>query len=140
MKYRGSFLEFTHQRNADLIRAFRLQLLNHKHSDVASISRCIADMPSARFWVSEERAAIVLARMLKGIPLPEDMRQPKREMFCELFRRLKKLMLTTPGMPMRKMAAILVTSPAPKFYMAPSSIRETIYKIRNGYYDRRRRR
>ena len=44
-----------------------------------------------RFWVSEQRAAGVVGKMLAGHDPTADMYEEKREMYREIFRRFMKL-------------------------------------------------
>lgn len=98
----------------------------------------IACMPSVRFWVSEERAAIVVGKMLRGEKL-EKMRPLKKEMYEEICRRVKELQEKEPGMSIYQCCIQVVNSPAPKFYMTPLSIRETIYKIKREWFKERKK-
>lgn len=139
MKYHGSILEFTHARNADLMRAYRCQVAAMRHINGAELGKRIVNMPSARFWVSEERAAVVISQLLKGRPALLGMRKPKREMFEEVYRRYLDLRdKMPPGTSPHDIICAVVNSPAPKFYMAPETATETIYKIKKGYYERYR--
>ena len=95
-------------------------------------------MPASRFWVSEERAAIVVSRMLKGDTL-KYMRTCKREMFFEIYEKVLKLQQQKPDLSIYKLCFIAVNQPAKKFYMTPLSIRETIYKIKRDFYKERKR-
>lgn len=137
LKNYGSFFEYEQERNADLIRAYREDISSCKVIRLSEVWQRIANMPSARFWVSEERAAIVVAKMMHGDKL-EGMRPLKREMFFEIFRRVKKLRAEYPDVSIYKCCIRVVSSPAPKFYMTPLSIRETIYKIKRSWYKERR--
>ena len=132
----GSTVEFTRQRNADIMRVFRQKLAEADVIRMDDICRQVADSPSSRFWVSAERAAIVISAMEAGRDVP-CMTQSKREMFAEIFRRYLQLRTLHPGVPVLRLAAIIVTQPAPKFYFTPRTVREFICRIRNGYYDRR---
>lgn len=137
LKNYGSFFEYEQERNADLIRAYREDISSCKVIRLSEVWQRIANMPSARFWVSEERAAIVVAKMMHGDKL-EGMRPLKREMFFEIFRRVKKLRAEFPDVSIYTCCIRVVCSPAPKFYMTPLSIRETIYKIKRSWYKERR--
>ena len=120
------------------MRAYRKDLHNCKDIRLSDVWKRVANMPSARFWVSEERAAIVVAKMLKGDRL-DNMRPQKREMFFEIYKRVLIILKDDPDMPIFKCCSEVVNSPAPKFYMTPLSIRETIYKIRRKWYSERRK-
>lgn len=99
------------------------------------IGAAIVNMPAARFWVSEERATIVVSALLSGRDLPENMRPTKCEMFSEIYHRVLKLRRERPKASVFELVCEVVNSPAPKFYMLPRSAMDIIYKIKNGYND-----
>ena len=135
MKPYGSILEFTRERNADLMRAYRHQIRQARHIRMRDIGAAIVNMPAARFWVSEERATIVVSALLSGRDLPENMRPTKCEMFSEIYHRVLKLRRERPKASVFELVCEVVNSPAPKCYMLPRSAMDIIYKIKNGYYD-----
>lgn len=135
MKHLGCILEFTKERNADLLRAYRARLEMAGRIVMPEIFALVAQSPAARFWVSEERAAVVIAAMLAGRPLPP-MRPNKREMFEEIFRRFLILRDLNPGISLYDAVAEVVNQPAPKFYLSPRTVGEFIYRIKNGWYDK----
>lgn len=137
MKNFGSIFEFTHQRNADLMRAYRHHAALMRRIDARELGRRVVNSPSARFWVSAERATVVVSQLLRGLPVLQSMRRPKREMFEEIFRRYLSLRRSMPSARIIDVVAAVVDSPAPKFYMAPRSAIETIYKIKSGFYERK---
>ncbi len=135
MKYFGSILDFTAQRNADLMRAYRTQLIRARYIVMPEIFSLVADSPASRFWVSEERAAIVISAMLAGKPLPK-MRDNKREMFDEIYRRFLALRQQQPDKSVYELVSAVVHQPAPKFYLTARTVGEFIYRIKNGWYDK----
>ncbi|MBO4785730.1 MAG: hypothetical protein J5510_01535, partial [Prevotella sp.] len=130
MKYHGCILEFTDQRNEELMRAFRMAIDKSDFIDIAEISEMVVNTPCSRFWVSEERAMVVVAAMLKGKPVLNFMRQTKREMFKEIFARVITLRKEHPKAKLFELVMKVVNSPAPKFYMRPRCAMEIIYKIK----------
>lgn len=134
-KHFGSILDFTRQRNEDIMRAFRVHLVKAKSIVMPEIFRLVAESPAKRFWVSEERAAVEVSRMLAGKPFSR-MRRNKREMFEEIFRRFLLLREVHPEKSVFELVAEVVNQPAPKFYLTPRTVGEFIYRIRNGWYDR----
>ena len=130
MKYHGCILEFTDARNKELLRAFREALSASDYIDISSISTAVVNMPCSRFWVSEERAMVVIAAMLKGKPILNSMRPTKREMFNEIYKRVKALRSAYPHLTLFDLVTQVVNSPAPKFYMRPRCAMEIIYKIK----------
>ena len=134
-KHFGSIMDFTRQRNDDLMRAYREQLALASYIVMPDIFQKIADSPARRFWVSEERAAVEVSRMLIGKPFSR-MRPNKREMFEEIFRRFLALREEQPGKSVFELVSIIVHQPAPKFYFTARTVGEFIYRIKNGWYDR----
>lgn len=135
MKPFGSILEFTRERNADLMRAYRYQIGRTRNIRMREIRNAIVNMPASRFYVSEERATIVVSALLSGRDLPESMRPAKREMFSEIYRRVLELRKKHPSATVFQLVCEVVNSPAPKFYMRPRAAMDIIYKIKKGYYD-----
>ncbi len=135
MKYFGSIMDFTRQRNDDLMRAFREQLALARFIVMPEIFELVAESPASRFWVSEERAAIVIAAMEAGKPLTR-MRRNKREMFEEIYRRYLIERKNNPRKSVYELVTRIVNQPAPKFYLTPRTVGEFIYRIKNGWYDK----
>lgn len=95
----------------------------------------VANSPCSRFWVSEERAAIVISTLLAAKVIP-NMRKNKREMFDEIFRRFLIARGQYPEKSIYALAIMVVNQPAPKFYMTPRTVGELIYRIKNGWYEK----
>ena len=66
MKHPGSCSEFSAQRNAELLRAYRNVLSKKSYFNVNSDFNMVVNEPCSRFWISEERAMIVVSAMLRG--------------------------------------------------------------------------
>lgn len=135
MKYFGSIMDFTAQRNDDIMRVYRKHLQDARFIIMPDIFELVANSPASRFWVSEERAAIVISAMLAGRPLPR-MRSNKREMFEEIFRRFCIERDENPSASVYELVAKIVNQPAPKFYLTPRTVGEFIYRIKNGWYEK----
>ena len=134
MKYFGSILDFTRERNADLMRVYHDRLAEASIIVMPVIFQLVADSPASRFWVSEERAAIVISAMAAGKPMPR-MRSNKREMFEEIYRRYLLMRKDYPDKSVYELVTKIVNQPAPKFYLTPRTVGEFIYRIKNGWYD-----
>ncbi len=134
MKYFGCILDFTRERNNDLMRAYREKLAQASFIAMPDIFQSVADSPAARFWVSEERATVVISSMIAGKPAPK-MRKNKREMFDEIYRRFIDMRTDYPDKSVFELVTIIVNQPAPKFYLTPRTVGEFIYRIKNGWYD-----
>lgn len=139
MKYHGCILEFTDERNKELLRAFRETIAKRQFIDITEVSEVIVNVPCSRFWVSEERAMVVIAAINKGKPILNTMRPTKREMFQEIYNRVTKMQKQCPDASLYELVFKVVNSPAPKFYMRPRCAMEIIYKIKKGFYERQKR-
>lgn len=135
MKYYGSILDFTQERNQELMRVYQEKLSKAGYIVMPKIFEQVANSPCSRFWVSEERAAIVISTLLAGKVVP-NMRRNKREMFDEIFRRFLIAREQYPEKSIYALAIMVVNQPAPKFYMTPRTVGELIYRIKNGWYDK----
>lgn len=131
MKTVGSTLAFTRQRNQALLDAWRRHAATMDIVTLREIGDRVVNSPSPRFWVSEERASAVISLLLRGRPVLDTMRPTKREMFTEILRRVTLLRQTHPDWRLSRLVAKVINSPAPKFYMEPSSALERLFKIRN---------
>ncbi len=134
MKYFGCILDFTRERNADLMRVYRQKLAEASMIVMPAIFELVAESPASRFWVSEERAAIVISAMAAGKSIPR-MRSNKREMFEEIYRRYLIMQEEYPDKSVYELVTKIVNQPAPKFYLTPRTVGEFIYRIKNGWYD-----
>lgn len=134
MKQFGAILEFTKQRNTDLMKSYHERLAEAHYIVMPQIFEKVASSPSCRFWVSEERAAAVISSIEAGRPLPASMRPNKREMFLEIYRRYLALRLSNPETPLLHLVSRIVHQPAPKFYLTPRTVGEIIYRIKKGCY------
>lgn len=135
MKSYGDILEFTEDRNADLMRAYRYQIRKARHIHAGKVAKALVNMPASRFWVSEKRARNVVGALIEGKDLPENMRPSKCEMFSEIYRRVLELRKARPEAPVLDLIREVIYSPAPKFYMLPRSAMHIIYKIKKGHHN-----
>ncbi len=139
MKPHGSHFEYENQRNDNLMAVYHEIIVKANYVRMPDIYEKVANSPSRRFWVSEERAAIVVSAMMRGDKL-KNMRQLKREMYNEIYKRAMKLREEHPFMPISQLVAIVVEQPAPKFYLTPGSAKVLICKIRKQWYYQRTKR
>lgn len=129
MKNVGSILEFTHLRNADIIKACKHHIRAAKHIVMPEIFKLVSESPSRRFWVSEERASVVISLIVKGKPLPK-MRANKIEMFNEINRRFLEARALDKKSTIFELVSKIVNQPAPKFYLTPRTIGEIYHRIK----------
>lgn len=135
MKHFGNIVEFTAARNRELMRAYKKALYETKYINIHDICEKVERTPCSRFWISEERASIVVSRMLAGIPLEANILQSRRDMYEEIYRRVVSLKEIHPEMSTSELCCIVVHQPAPRFYMTTRSVIEYIFRIKNGWYD-----
>ncbi len=129
MKKRGSVVEFTPQRDKELLSAFKAQLHLLGTVPLQEVFTRAAMSPASRFWVSEKRALIVVSKMMKGDRIVS-MNPKKREMFFEIYRRVKRIYDEEPGITLTEATFRAVNSQAPEFYLTPKSARAMIYRLR----------
>lgn len=132
MKQKGSTFEYKEEQNKDFLRAYRELASRYCYTNMSDLFDALVKMPSKRFWVSEERAAIVIAAMLRGDSL-SSMRPTKRAMFREIFRRCTELLRSDTAIPLCKVVSVVVRQPAPSFYMTAGSAKVLFYSIRNDW-------
>ena len=138
MKHKGSCFEYEKERNEDLMQNYRSILLSSSKIVSPDVFCQLVNRPSKRFWVSEERTAIVLARMIKGDTL-DSMRSNTREMFYEIFRRAKIFMETHEYMSLEQVSYHVIRQKAPKFYLTPATAYAIIRKYKKQFFKKHSR-
>lgn len=116
------------------MRIYHEQLFNCKHINCPAVLKQIVNMPASRFYVSEERAGVVMSRMERGDKLSE-MLPLKRAMFQELYARYKAMRELHPTWNMVRIMSQVVIQPAPCFYISPYTARLEIYKYRKAWHN-----
>jgi len=138
MKHKGNKCDFTDKRNEELLQAYRKLCSEKTFIESDKLFEEVVNMPASRFWVSEERTAIVLSQMFNGDKL-KNMLPKKREMFFEIFRRAKILHKKNPQYTLAELAQIIVVQPAPKFYLTSGSASVIITYAKKKWYEERRK-
>ena len=138
MKHYGSKLEFENERNEDLMRAYHELIDSCDFISLHKIYEEVVNRPSSRFWVSPERASVVVSSMMRGEGLSA-MRPTKREMFEELYQRTILMRRKYPSMSVYEIAFIVVHQPAPKFYMTPKYAKSIIFYTKRKWYEEKKR-
>lgn len=95
---------------------------------MSDIAERLAECPSPRFWISEERAFRIVRRCLQSGVLPK-VRANTAAMYAEIVRRVRQLLATQPGRDVRATVYEVVNSPAPSFYVTPAYARTLMYQI-----------
>lgn len=126
MKPVGTKFEFAEQRNEDLISTYRRKLSECEVIRLPKVLRETVQSPSKRFWVSEERAIIVVMQMMAGKNL--DRMQPMRKaMYEEIYRRTMKVKMMNPEMTITDIVSRVIEQPAPCFYLTQGSAKVIIH-------------
>lgn len=128
MRKKGNTLEFGQERRDELLAAIRYECADSGRFDLLSACRRAVVRPASRFWVSEERAARVLASMAAGRPVLEGMEASKRRMYVEIQRRVDALRPGRENEPLVALVRDVVYEPAPEHYISAVS-------AMNMYYD-----
>ena len=143
MKHKGSKCELAEERDAELLRAYTKLIGERDKISITEVCKTLAETPCSRFYISEERANIVIGDLLKGRSLA-NMIPLRREMFLELFRRYKIYKLENPSLTRMEVICRVCRQPAPKFYLTPSSIVVILNRVRKEAkrkcYEQRKRR
>lgn len=128
MKKKGSVSEFGEERDRELVRCFRKRLGEVRVIDLDKIFAEVAAHPAPRFYVSEFRASVVVRHHLRhGEWNVKDGK--RREMFCEIEKRLLSLRKRCPDLSFEEAMVEVINSEAPEFYLTPRSCRTLIYNI-----------
>lgn len=137
MKHHGSKFEYEQERNHDLMRAYHQLVSSSDFISLSHVYEHVVNLPSARFWVSEDRAAVVISSMMKGDRLL-NMRPTKREMFEEIYRRAMLLRSEQPSLSVSDIAFRVVRQAAPKFYIRPGYAKSIIFYAKKQWYEMRK--
>lgn len=106
-----------------------MERLRTSRSPLREIFAEAAAQPCTRFWVSEERAILVMKQMMRGESI-ETMNPKKQEMYREIYGRVCRIMEREPGYSLIDATCEAVNSPAPEFYLTAKSAKVIIYQIR----------
>lgn len=139
MKPTGTRFCYADERDKDLMRAYNEKIAECSFIRLPELLEKVVNSPSKRYWVSEERAAIVLSAMFRGERL-EGMSRMKREMYEDLFREASELREAHPDWSVAEIAFHATRRPARKFYMLATSAKVIISKIKKRWLKERRQR
>lgn len=134
----GSTLEYSDERIKALMMEYERYIASCDYIRMHEVFDFIVNQPCKRFWVSNIRAAVVIARMMKGGKLRK-MRPTKKEMFQEIFFRVNSMKERYPEKSLFWLVSKVVAQPAPKFYLSPSSAKIMVYKARKQWYEKKKR-
>ena len=129
MKHKGSRCDFTNERDADILRAYKEVISVRDNIGLLEIERRLLQSPSKRFWVSVDRAYNVILNMLNGKSI-SNMNSQKREMFQEIFRRFKIYSKEHPSLTKMDVIWHVCNQEAPSFYLTPKSMHVILHRVR----------
>lgn len=129
MKHKGSRCDFTKERDADILRAYKEVISVRDNIGLLEIERRLLQSPSKRFWVSVDRAYNVILNMLNGKSI-SNMNSQKREMFQEIFRRFKIYSKEHPSLTKMDVIWQVCNQEAPSFYLTPKSMHVILHRVR----------
>lgn len=139
MKHFGSKMVHSAERSDEMMREYDKLLRELRHIEMPDVYQKIASSPSSRFWVSDTRAALVVATIMKGDNTALDKMNPlKKEMYLEIYRRTKEIQRTHPHLSLSELCARVVMQPAPKLYLTPGSVKIMVCKAREKWKERKR--
>ncbi|MBE6336236.1 MAG: hypothetical protein E7066_06135 [Lentimicrobiaceae bacterium] len=130
MKQPGTKIEYSEERIRDLMRAYDEYIASCRHISMTELYKTIVNKPSKRFWVSETRCALVISAIMRGENVLDTMWPTKKEMFLELYHRVKILQQTYPDRTMIDLCTMAINQEAPKFYLSPGTAKVMIVKYR----------
>lgn len=133
-------MEYSKERIECLMRAHDEYISSCDYIRMPEVYNNIVDTPSCRFWVSDIRAALVVSSMMRGTAVLDKMQPLKREMYEEIHRRVLLLREEYPEFTTSELCAMVVTQPAPKFYLAPGSAKVMVCKSRKQWIQEKRKR
>ena len=137
MKKKGAVMEFARERIDDLMNAYDSYLEKCKFIKMPDVYKSIVSMPAKRFYVSDTRAALVVASLMRGEPALKGMWQTKRRMYQDIYNRVLVLKDKKPNLSIVQLCAIVVAQPAPEFYITPGTAKVMICKIRREWKKRK---
>ena len=139
MKHAGNTSDYIEEINQDVMRAYYELLQSSENIVLQELTQKLVNMSSRRFWVSEERVAIVCAKMMKGDKL-RNMRPTTRKMYKEIYKRVLVYKKKYPEMSLAEIAFHVVRQPAPMFYLTPGSAKVIIQRTKKKVFEQRMKR
>ncbi|MGN1228513.1 MAG: hypothetical protein ACI4T5_02505 [Prevotella sp.] len=136
MKRKNARFELEQERFDDLMRVFHSCLAVSQHVNNNQLLEQAIKQPSSRFWVTEERATIVIGAMLRGKSI-EHMCINKQLMYQEIYRRVVSLLDKSKDLPVSHAVAQVITQKAPCFYMGIDLARKCYYSFKKQWYLKR---
>lgn len=130
MKRQGSKFEHTAERDKELMKTYCHYLGACDEAKLDVILTQTVNTPCSRFWVSDERASIVMSGIEREAIDLTTMVESRRNMYLELYRRVQLLRNENPTMSLSEVTSMAVMQEAPCFYLTAKSARTIIHRIK----------
>lgn len=130
MRKKGCKFEYREERDNELLSVFRKVYSESK--TCRRLDELLTDVinhRTKRFWISAERASIVISSMKKGRSISH-MKPHKQEMFHEIYRRLLLLEKEHPETPTLQLLEMVVDEEAPSFYISVGAASVILHYIK----------
>lgn len=122
MRKKGDVFALSEQRDRDLLNAYHRQLEKQLHLygriNQTGLIQKVINSPASRYWVSSERATVVISKLEKGEPI-NYMKDNKLRFYQELYKGYCKYKESHPDMPKKHIVEIIIMQPAPCFAFTP---------------------
>ena len=127
MKKRNSSCDYIPARNEELKSEFYSRLSSRTFLRTDDIFADIAKAGAKRFYITEDRAYVLLCNYNTKGEWPKGMNPLRRRMMADIKRRVAALMDDDPSLSLKDAVYKAVNSEAPAFYLTPRSIRTIVY-------------
>jgi len=121
MRKKGNVFAFSEQRDKDLLDAYHRQLEKqlsmYGRIIITGLIQKVINSNASRYWVSSERACVVINKLEKGESI-NYMKANKIRFYKALYKEFCTFRETHPEMPKKHIVEIVITHPAPCFGMS----------------------
>ena len=128
MKHKGSVCDFSADRNEELRKLFKEELMKQENRSTSEAMDKVWQSGASRFYVSETRVKAVMRYRKKHGNFPV-MGASRLRMFRELWKRYTEKSRLFPKREEEDVIYEIVNSPAPSFYLTRRSLRTLLYNI-----------
>lgn len=130
MRKKGCQFEYREERDNELLSVFqKVYSQSRTYRRLDEILKDVINHRTKRFWISAERASIVISTMKKGKSISY-MKPHKQDMFHEIHRRLMILEKTHTGTPTLQLLEMVLDQEAPSFYISVGAASVILHYIK----------
>jgi hypothetical protein len=131
------------QRDEDLMRAYHQKMDEAMKSEgrfnkMDIITRAV-NSPASRYWISLERACLVIYKLKRGEPIT-GAKNNSRRLYESIYQKYLQAERQYPDTPVKHLIANIIEQPAPCFALTAQSASLLINKIRKKQWYKERRR